>query len=143
MCNPAAGQVEVTWTVNNTGDAAVTISGDTRGLTFSPNPVPGLETAIATEVVEAPDAVQDITQSVTISAGVSLGTPGGEELTATVTAPACTGPAAPEDISFAFTNEPSIATAASGETVEYTYCVENTSDVELELTRASSTISSV
>ena len=123
----------MTWTVNNSTDAEVTISGDTRGLTFSPNPVPTLETATATEVVEA-DAVQELTQSVTVSTNVS-GAPANDELTATVTVPACTGPAAPEDISFAFRNEASVETAEAGDTVEYTYCVENTSEGDLELTQ--------
>ena len=52
-----------------------------------------------------------------------------------MTAPACTGPAQPEGISFTFTNDPSVETAEVGETVAYSYCGENTSDVPLEVVR--------
>ena len=36
---------------------------------------------------------------------------------------------------FTFTNDPSVPVAAVGETVEYSYCGENTSDVDLEVVR--------
>jgi LPXTG-motif cell wall-anchored protein len=39
----------------------------------------------------------------------------------------------PAGITFTFTNDPSIPVAAVGETVEYSYCGENTSDVDLEV----------
>ena len=41
----------------------------------------------------------------------------------------------PPDITFTFTNDPSVPTAEVGDTVEYSYCGENTSDVDLEVVR--------
>ena len=48
---------------------------------------------------------------------------------------ACTGPAAPPDIAFSFTNDASVEVAEVGDTIDYTYCGENTSDVDLEVVR--------
>jgi hypothetical protein len=39
----------------------------------------------------------------------------------------------PPGITFTFTNDPSVEIAAVGETVDYSYCGENTSDVDLEV----------
>ena len=50
-----------------------------------------------------------------------------------MTVAACTGPAAPADIVFTFTNDPSVPVAEVGETVGYFYCGENQSDVALEV----------
>jgi hypothetical protein len=41
----------------------------------------------------------------------------------------------PPGISFTFTNDPSVPVAAVGESVQYSYCGENTSDVDLEVVR--------
>jgi hypothetical protein len=41
----------------------------------------------------------------------------------------------PPGISFTFTNDPSVPVAAVGHTVQYSYCGENTSDVDLEVVR--------
>ena len=41
----------------------------------------------------------------------------------------------PPGISFTFTNDPSVPVARVGETVQYSYCGENTSDVDLEVVR--------
>jgi hypothetical protein len=41
----------------------------------------------------------------------------------------------PPGISFTFTNDPSVAAAEVGDTVEYSYCGENTSEVDLEVVR--------
>ena len=41
----------------------------------------------------------------------------------------------PPGITFTFTNDPSVPTAEVGDTVEYSYCGENTSDVDLEVVR--------
>jgi hypothetical protein len=41
----------------------------------------------------------------------------------------------PAGITFTFTNDASVDTAAVGETVEYSYCGESTSDVDLEVVR--------
>jgi hypothetical protein len=55
--------------------------------------------------------------------------------TAPVTVAACFGTPVPPDISFTFTNDASVATAAVGDTVDYSYCGENTSEVDLEVVR--------
>ena len=55
------------------------------------------------------------------------------EASVTVTVAACTGPAAPEDITFTFSNDANVETASVGETVAYTYCGTNTSDVDVEV----------
>ena len=41
----------------------------------------------------------------------------------------------PPGITFTFTNDPSVPVAEVGDTVEYSYCGENTSDVDLEVVR--------
>jgi hypothetical protein len=41
----------------------------------------------------------------------------------------------PPGITFTFTNDPSVEVAEVGDTIDYTYCGENTSDVELEVVR--------
>ena len=55
------------------------------------------------------------------------------EASVTVTVAACTGPAAPEDITFTFSNDANVETASISETVAYTYCGTNTSDVDVEV----------
>ena len=129
VCGVEAGQTTLTWTIFNTTGSPVAIATDARRVTFSPNPVPAGGTSTGTEELVGPADVQEITET------VSLGAPGGPQLSDTVTVPDCTGPAAPPDIAFTFTNEPSVETAAVGDTVEYSYCGENTSDVDLEVVR--------
>ena len=82
-------------------------------------------------MIAGPAADEVISESVTFDAG------GGRtvEAAASVTVPACTGPVAPPEIVFTFTNEPSVPVAEVGETVEYFYCGENQSDVALEVLR--------
>jgi LPXTG-motif cell wall-anchored protein len=41
----------------------------------------------------------------------------------------------PPGITFTFTNDPSVPVVAVGDTVDYSYCGENTSDVDLEVVR--------
>ena len=80
-------------------------------------------------MIEGPAADEAVTETVSVDFG------GGQtaEAAATMTVPACTGPAAPDDIAFTFTNEASVGEATSGETIDYDYCGENTSDVDLEV----------
>jgi LPXTG-motif cell wall-anchored protein len=129
VCAPDAGQTTLTWTVRNTGGSPVTITGDDRGVSFTPTQLPANTSATGSEVIEGPAADEAVTETVNVDVG------GGQtaEAGATVTVPACTGPAAPDDIVFAFTNEASVAEATSGETIAYDYCGENTSDVDLEV----------
>ncbi len=135
VCSVEAGETTLTWLVRNNTGSATNISGDTRGLTFDPNPVPANGTSTATEVIAGPAEDQEITETVTVDVGFSLGNGGTSDLSATVTVGACTGPAAPPDIAFTFTNDPSVDVAEVGDTIDYTYCGENTSDVELEVVR--------
>ena len=78
---------------------------------------------------------KQITETVTVDVGFSLGDGGTTELSSTITVGACTGPAAPPDIAFSFTNDASVEVAEVGDTIDYTYCGENTSDVDLEVVR--------
>lgn len=128
VCAVESGQTTVTWTVRNTGAVPVTITGGTRGVTFTPSEVPAGGTATGTEVIDGPAANEEITETVTIDSGGAT-----VDATTTFTVPACTGPAAPDDVTFTFTNDPSVPSAFVGETVDYTYCGENTSDVALEV----------
>ena len=57
------------------------------------------------------------------------------ELSAEVIAAACEGPPAPPEVTFTFTKTASMSTARVGDTVEYTYCGQNTSDIPLEVVR--------
>jgi LPXTG-motif cell wall-anchored protein len=109
----------------------LTITGDDRGVVFDPAQVPADETATGSESIDGPAADGEISNTVTVVYG--QGQSGAA--TATITVPACTGTPAPPDIVFTFTNDPSVATAEVGETVDYFYCGENTSDVELEVVR--------
>ena len=123
-----SGQTTVTWTVRNLGTEQLTISGDTRGVTFTPSEVPADGTATGVETIDGPAVNDEVTETVTVVvAGETV------DLAATVTVPACTGPPAPDEITFTFTNDASVPSAFVGETVEYTYCGENTSDVPLEV----------
>jgi hypothetical protein len=109
----------------------LTITGDSRGVSLTPSQVVSGATATGSEVIDGPAADAVVDESVTFDAG------GGQtvEATGSVTVPACTGPAAPPDIIFTFTNEPSVPVAAAGDTVEYFYCGENRSEVALEVLR--------
>ena len=111
------------------------ISGEARGLTFDPNPVPSNGTSTATEPLDGPVADEQITETVTVDVGFSLGNGGTTELASTITVGACTGPAAPPDIAFSFANDASVEVAEVGDTIDYTYCGENSSDVDLEVVR--------
>ena len=57
------------------------------------------------------------------------------ELSASVTAAACTGPSLTPDVSFTFTKTPSVPTAGVGDTIEYVYCGQNTGAFPLEVVR--------
>ncbi len=105
VCALDTGQTTVTWTVRNTGGSPVTITGDDRGVSFTPTQLPANTSANGSEVIEGPAADEAVTESVSVDVGGGQTT----EATATVTVPACTGPAAPDDIAFTFTNDASIA----------------------------------
>jgi hypothetical protein len=105
----------------------VTITGDSRGVSFTPSQVLPGTSATGVEVIDGPATDQVITESVTVDAGGAVA--------ASVTVPACTGPVAPPEILFTFTNDPSVPVAEVGETVDYFYCGENGSDVALEVLR--------
>ena len=104
VCAPDAGQTTLTWTVRNIGGSPVTITGDDRGVSFTPTQLPANTSATGSEVIEGPAADEAVTETVSVDVG------GGQtaEAAATMTVPACTGPAAPDDIVFTFTNEPSV-----------------------------------
>ena len=74
---------------------------------------------------------QAVTSTVTIDAG------GGEvfQLSDDITAPACVGPAQLPEVTFTFVKTPSASIAAVGDTVEYTYCGQNTSTIPLTIVR--------
>ena len=56
VCNVESGETTLTWIVRNNTGSATNISGDTRGLTFDPNPVPANGTSTATETLDGPVA---------------------------------------------------------------------------------------
>ena len=66
VCDPAAAQTQVIWTVTNSSTSAVGIIGDTRGLTFSADPIPPGAASTATEVIDSPAAVEQIAETVTV-----------------------------------------------------------------------------
>ena len=129
VCALETGQTTLTWTVRNTGGSPVTITGDDRGVSFTPTQLPASTSATGSEVIEGPAADEVVTETVSVNVGEGQTV----QAAGTMTVPACTGPAAPDDIVFAFTNEASVAEATSGETIDYDYCGENTSDVDLEV----------
>ena len=93
-------------------------------------------------MLDGPTEVEDITLTATLESAApeapgstvaatvepAVGPVG--ELSATVTVPDCASPGP-----FTFTNEPSEPIAAVGDTIEYSYCGENTGDVDLEVVR--------
>jgi hypothetical protein len=133
VCAPDAGQTTLTWTVRNTGGSPVTITGDDRGVSFTPTQLLANTSATGKEVIEGNGPVADeaVTEIVIVDVG------GGQtaRAAATMTVPTCRGPAAPDDIAFTFTNEASVAEATSGETIDHDYRGENSSDVDLEVVR--------
>ena len=131
VCDPETGRTTMTWTVRNNTESPTNIRNNTLGLTFDPNPVRASETSTAAETLDGPVADEQAIQTVTVDFG------NGEtsELSASVTVGACTGPPVPPEISFSFTNDASIEDAEVGDTIDYTYCGENSSDVELEVVR--------
>ena len=103
----------------------------TEGVPFQPVVIPAGRVAAGAEVVPGPDSDQQITNTVSVDLGDGVI----QQPFARITVPACSGPEAPTDVTFTFTVTPSVATAAVGDTIEYAYCGQNTSDVELEIVR--------
>ncbi len=131
VCDPETAQTTVTWQVNNNGAAPVEIVDLTESVTLEPSVVPANSMALATEVIDGPETDQQVTSTVTID----LGGGGSTELSDDIVAPACEGPEAPADLSFTLTKTASVAEAIVGDTVEYTYCGQNTSTIPLEVLR--------
>jgi hypothetical protein len=129
VCGIPTGQTALTWTVRNNADIDLAITGDARGLSFAPNPIPPNSAATATELIDGPTANEQLTENVTFDPPTSGGI---SEISATVTVPGCTGPEPPPGL-LAFTNDASVAAAAVGDTVSYSYCAQNTSDVPVEV----------
>ena len=82
-------------------------------------------------MIEGPASDQQISETVTVRHADG----GTSELTTEITAAACTGPALPPEVTFTFSKSASASTAAVGETVEYVYCGQNTSEIPLEVIR--------
>ena len=130
-CDPATGETTVSWRVDNNGAAPVTITGNTEDVPLEPNPVPPFGAATATQRHRRPG---------NRSAGDEHGDDRRRwrsviEESDDITAAACEGPEPPPDVTFTFNVTPSVTTAAVGETVEYTYCGQNTSTIPLEVVR--------
>ena len=98
---------------------------------LEPNPVPPFGAATATEVIDGPATDQQVTSTVTIDAGGGVVIEESDDITAA----ACEGPESPPDVTFTFNVTPSESRAAVGDTVEYTYCGQNTSTIPLEVVR--------
>ena len=96
-----------------------------------PGPWRPYGTSSATEVIDGQAADQEITETVT----VQLGDGSISELSDGVVVAACEGPPVPPEVTFTFTKTASAAVARVGDTVEYTYCGQNTSDIPLEVVR--------
>ena len=131
QCDPANGQTTVTWTVSNNADSSASITGDARGVTFVPDSVAPYGTAFGTEAIVGPTTDQELSETVT----VQLGDGRISELDASVIAAACEGPPPLPPVTFTFTKTASTSTAVVGDTVEYTYCGQNTSEIPLEVVR--------
>ncbi len=102
-----------------------------RGLAFTPGTVAPYGTSSATEVIDGQGSDQEITETVT----VQLGDGSISELSDGVVVAACEGPPVPPEVTFTFTKTASTSVARVGDTVEYTYCGQNTSDIPLEVVR--------
>ncbi len=109
-CNPSNGTTTITWTVsNNDGSPAIVLS-DSRGVDFQPNPDAPHGASTGVEVVDGPANDDEITETVTIQ----LSNGETSELSASVTAAACTGPGLTPDVAFTFTKTASVPTAGVG-----------------------------
>ena len=82
-------------------------------------------------MIDGPESDQQITETVT----VELVDGDTSQPSATITVAACEGPAVLPEVTFAFTKSASTASASVGDTVEYSYCGQNTSDIPLEVVR--------
>ncbi len=130
-CNTTNGEATLTWVVSNNDSSSAVISGDSRGLRFNPNPIPPLGSATAVETLSSWPVDQVISNTVTVQPGDGQAA----TLSASVTVPACTGPPFAEEVTFTFTTTADVASAVVGETVQYSYCGQNTSAIPLEVVR--------
>ncbi len=121
----------MTWTVSNNDDSPLVIITDSRGVPFNPDPVAPHGETSATEAIHGPDDDQAITETITVQHA------SGEtsEYSVTITAAACNGPDVPPEVSFTFDKTASASTARVGDTLQYRYCGQNTSDIPLEVVR--------
>ncbi len=131
VCDPAAKQTTITWTLeNNDPSASANVTGtNPTGASFSPLPVPPQGSATATEVVPGPATPGTRTLEVSVNVG-GIGT----SPDATVNLSACQGTIPPQ-LSFTFTKTADRTTAEVGDTITYTYAGRNTSSVPLEVVR--------
>jgi hypothetical protein len=130
VCDVSTGQTTVTWTLRNLAGVPVNITGDERGA-FSSTQLAANESASASETIAGPGEDGEVSNTVTVVFGEGQS----GAASATVTVAACAGTPTPPDIAFTFTNDPSVPTAEVGDTVDYSYCGENNSDVDLEVVR--------
>jgi hypothetical protein len=127
-CNTADGTTIVVWTVsNNDGSPAIVLSS-ARGVEYNPNPHAPNGSSVGVEVLDGPASDERLTETVTVQHAT-----GTDDYSATITAAGCSGPIAP--VTFTFTKTASTASAAIGDTVDYVYCGQNTSDIPLEVMR--------
>jgi hypothetical protein len=130
-CDPATGQTTVSWLLTNNGATPVPIMTTFGPVPMNPNPVPAFGSASATLTVDGPDTDQQVTTTATVDGGAA----GQIQLSDDITVAACQGPEFPPEVTFTFTTTPSVSRAAVGDTVEYTYCGQNTSTIPLEIVR--------
>ena len=65
VCAPESGQTTLTWTVRNVGGSPVTITGDNRGVSFTPTQLLANTSATGSEVIDGPAADEAVTETVT------------------------------------------------------------------------------
>ena len=121
----------MTWQLTNNSASPIEITGDTAGVPFDRNDVPAFGSRTARRVIDGPVTDDQLINTVSVDLGGGLRS----ELSDRITAAACPGPPFPPDVTFTFTKTSSVSRAAVGETVEYTYCGQNTSAIELEVVR--------
>ena len=103
-CDPGQSETTVTWRVTNRSELPVVITDETAGVPFDPNLVSPFRSRSATEVIDGPETDQVLSNTVTIDLGDGVTT----QLTDTITAAACEGPAQLPEVTFTFDKTASV-----------------------------------
>ena len=129
-CNPATGETTVSWRLTNNGDAPVQILSSSEDVELTRDSIPAGGIALAERVIQGSETDRRLTGNLSVDVGGQQ-----IDLSDEIFDFACTGPAFRPPVTFTFTKTPSVTSALVGDTIDYTYCGQNTSEIPLEVVR--------